>query len=226
MNTAIIVAAGSGTRFDSAMPKQFLDLAGKPVLLHSLQAFQSSRLIDEIILVIGKEHFDKVNQILSSQPISKLRAVVAGDKTRSGSVKSGFDAVDPTSVIVCVHDGVRPLVTVDEIDRTIHSAEEFGAACLTAPVVDTIKSVDYGMITGTIDRSTLRRALTPQAFRHYVLKDALEQDGAGENATDECVLAERAGVMVAIVEGSPKNIKITHRDDLIMAEAIINGVTE
>lgn len=225
MNTAIIVAAGSGTRFDSATPKQFLDLAGKPVLLHSLQAFQSSSLIDEIVVVVSREHMAKLNEILAAAPISKLKAVVAGGKTRSGSVKNGFDAVDPASVIVCVHDGVRPLVTVDEIDRTVKCAEEFGAACLAAPVVDTIKTVDYGMIVGTVDRSTLRRALTPQAFRHYVLKRALEQDSA-EDATDECVLVERSGVMVATVEGSPRNIKITHRDDLLMAEAIMRGTAE
>lgn len=226
MNTAIIVAAGSGTRFDSSTPKQFLDLAGKPVILHTLQVFQAASVIDEIVVVIGNDHISKLDNILAESPISKLKAVVAGGDSRSASVKNGFDAVNPESVIVCVHDGVRPLVTVDEIERTVQCAEEFGAACLTAPVVDTIKTVDYGMIVATVDRSTLRRALTPQAFRHYVLKRALEQDTGSENATDECVLVERSGVMVAVVDGSPRNIKITHREDLIMAEAILKGATE
>ena len=226
MNTAIIVAAGSGTRFDSASPKQFLDLAGKPVILHSLQAFQDSSVIDEIIVVVGNEHIDTLNSIIAGASISKLRAVVAGGASRSESVKNGFDAVDPATVIVCVHDGVRPLVTVDEIARTVKCAEENGAACLTAPVVDTIKSVEYGKIVATIDRTTLRRALTPQAFRHYVLKRALEQSFNAENATDECVLVERSGVIVTTVDGSPRNIKITHREDLIMAEAIIRGAAE
>ncbi|MBK7513015.1 MAG: 2-C-methyl-D-erythritol 4-phosphate cytidylyltransferase [Chloracidobacterium sp.] len=226
MNTAIIVAAGSGTRFDSASPKQFLDLAGKPVLLHSLQSFQDSSVIDEIIVVVGNEHIDRLHSIIAGASITKLRAVVGGGASRSESVKNGFDAVDPATVIVCVHDGVRPLVTVDEIARTVKCAEENGAACLTAPVVDTIKSVEYGKIVATIDRTTLRRALTPQAFRHYVLKRALEQRFNAENATDECVLVERSGVIVTTVDGSPGNIKITHREDLIMAEAIIRGAAE
>ncbi|HQY66040.1 MAG TPA: 2-C-methyl-D-erythritol 4-phosphate cytidylyltransferase [Pyrinomonadaceae bacterium] len=226
MNTAIIVAAGSGTRFDSASPKQFLDLAGKPVLLHSLQSFQDSSVIDEIIVVVGNEHIDRLHSIIAGASITKLRAVVGGGASRSESVKNGFDAVDLATVVVCVHDGVRPLVTVDEIARTVKCAEENGAACLTAPVVDTIKSVEYGKIVATIDRTTLRRALTPQAFRHYVLKRALEQRFNAENATDECVLVERSGVIVTTVDGSPGNIKITHREDLIMAEAIIRGAAE
>ena len=226
MNTAIIVAAGSGTRFDSASPKQFLDLAGKPVLLHSLQSFQDSSVIDEIIVVVGNEHIDRLHSIIAGASITKLRAVVGGGASRSESVKNGFDAVDLATVVVCVHDGVRPLVTVDEIARTFKCAEENGAACLTAPVVDTIKSVEYGKIVATIDRTTLRRALTPQAFRHYVLKRALEQRFNAENATDECVLVERSGVIVTTVDGSPGNIKITHREDLIMAEAIIRGAAE
>jgi 2-C-methyl-D-erythritol 4-phosphate cytidylyltransferase len=122
---------------------------------------------------------------------------------------------------VCVHDGVRPLVTTDEIARTVRCAEENGAACLVAPVTDTIKSVEYGKITGTVDRAKLRRALTPQAFRYDILKQALDGADLDESVTDECVLVEKIGVMVTTVEGSARNIKITHRGDLILAAALL-----
>jgi 2-C-methyl-D-erythritol 4-phosphate cytidylyltransferase len=219
MNTAIIVAAGSGTRFDPATPKQFLDLLGKPVILHTINRFQDCPAIGEIIVVVAELDVDRVRQLASFA--SKVREVVAGGRTRAESVRNGFEAVSHETAIVCVHDGVRPLVTSDEIARTITSAEQNGAACLVAPVTDTIKTVEYGKITGTVDRSTLRRALTPQAFRYSVFRDALDGAELNEDATDECYLVERSGVMITTVEGSARNIKITHREDLTLAEVYL-----
>lgn len=221
MNTAIIVAAGSGTRFDSATPKQFLDLCGKPVILHTLEKFQACPDIDAIVAVVGSGEIDVLRAITFGAGLTKLTDIVAGGKTRVESVSKGFDAIDPATTIVCVHDGVRPLVTVDEIARTVDSALQNGAACLVAPVTDTIKTIDYGKITGTVDRASLRRALTPQAFLYSVLRQALDEAEMDETVTDECLLVERSGVMITVVEGSPRNIKITHREDMTAAEVLI-----
>jgi len=221
MNTAIIVAAGSGTRFDSATPKQFLDLCGKPVILHTLEKFQACPDIDAIVAVVCSGEIDVLRAIAFGAGLTKLTDIVAGGKTRVESVSKGFDAIDPATTIVCVHDGVRPLVTVDEIARTVDSALQNGAACLVAPVTDTIKTIDYDKITGTVDRASLRRALTPQAFLYSVLRQALDEAEMDETVTDECLLVERSGVMITVVEGSPRNIKITHREDMTAAEVLI-----
>lgn len=224
MNTAIIVAAGSGTRFDSATPKQFLDLCGKPVIIQTLEKFERCGAIDAIVAVVGASEIERLAELVVDAGLTKLTTIVAGGASRVESVGNGLAAVDPSTEIVCVHDGVRPLVTVDEIERTVDSAIHNGAACLVAPVTDTIKTTDYNKITGTVDRTSLRRALTPQAFRYAVLRDAFDQGNSEmEKATDECYLVELSGVMISTVEGSPGNIKITHREDLLVAEALMKG---
>jgi 2-C-methyl-D-erythritol 4-phosphate cytidylyltransferase len=219
MNTAIIVAAGSGTRLGSPTPKQFIEILGKPLIMHTIGRFEACVEVDEIVVVVAEADVERMAKAAAG--VSKVSAVVAGGRTRAESVRNGFDAADPASTIVCVHDGVRPLVTSDEIARTLGSAWENGAACLVAAVTDTIKTVEYGKITGTVDRSELRRALTPQAFRYDVLRDAIDASELDENVTDECTMAENIGVVVTAVDGSPRNIKITHREDLVFAEAFL-----
>ncbi|MEP6944318.1 MAG: 2-C-methyl-D-erythritol 4-phosphate cytidylyltransferase [Acidobacteriota bacterium] len=221
MNTAIIVAAGSGKRFDSATPKQFLELKGKPIIIRTLEKFQACDSIDAIVVVTRESDIKMLGSLAADAGISKLRSVVAGGGSRAESMRKGFAAVDPATTVVCVHDGVRPFVTVDEIDGTIDAAVHFAAACLVALVTDTIKIVDYNKITGTIDRTTLRRALTPQAFRYGILSKALENAELSDAVTDECSLVENTGVMITTVEGSPRNIKITHAEDMILAEAFL-----
>ena len=216
--TAIIVAAGSGSRFKSDTPKQFLEINGKPVIEHTLDRFQSARSVDSIVLVLAAD------QTLDTSAFSKVAKVVAGGSTRAESVRNGLVAAD--SNIVAVHDGARPLVTVDEIERTIAKAKETGAACLAAPVTDTIKSIRGGEISDTLDRDMLRRALTPQAFKTEVLRKAFEKVDLNESVTDECYLVEKLGHPIAIVEGSSRNIKITHPEDLILAEALLNSKLE
>jgi 2-C-methyl-D-erythritol 4-phosphate cytidylyltransferase len=122
--------------------------------------------------------------------------------------------------IVAVHDGARPLVSTDEIDRTVAKAKEMGAACLVAPVTDTIKSIRGNEISGTLDRNKLRRALTPQAFKFEVLRRAFETGELDEDVTDECFLVEKLGHPIAFVEGSVRNFKITNPEDLRLAEII------
>jgi len=217
--TAIIVAAGSGSRFNSETPKQFLELNGKPVIEHALDNFEAAPSVDSIVLVLPperKDHFD-------TERFPKITSIVAGGGTRAASVANGLAAVPVETEIVAVHDGARPLVTIDEIESTIDAASRSGAACLVAPVTDTIKSVLGNEIAATVDRSILRRALTPQAFRIEVLTKAFENADLDESITDECFLVERLGHPIQIVEGSLRNIKITHREDLAVAEALIRS---
>ena len=222
MNTAIIVAAGSGQRFAADQPKQFIDILGKPLIIHTLERFEACRAIDEIILVLSKSGRDQFQVSNLRSEITKLRSIVTGGSTRAESVKNGLDAVDPaTANIVAVHDGARPLVTVDEITRTVEKADETGAACLVAEVTDTIKEIDGEYISGTVDRRKLRRALTPQAFRFDIIKQAFEAIDLSASVTDECYLVEKLGVKIAFVEGSGRNIKVTRAEDLIFAKALL-----
>ncbi|MEP7149175.1 MAG: 2-C-methyl-D-erythritol 4-phosphate cytidylyltransferase [Acidobacteriota bacterium] len=220
--TAIIVAAGTGSRFKSETPKQFLDLAGKPVIEHTLRRFQSAPSVDAIILVLAKDHI----RLFDTPELAKPLKIVAGGPTRAHSVLNGINAVEPTTRIVAVHDGARPFVSVDEIERTIEKANEMGAACLVGPVIDTIKTIRGNEISGTLDRRKLRRAMTPQAFRIEVLRRAFEMGELDESVTDECYLVEKLGHPIEFIEGSSRNIKITHADDLVLARALVEDVTE
>ncbi|MFN0278197.1 MAG: 2-C-methyl-D-erythritol 4-phosphate cytidylyltransferase [Pyrinomonadaceae bacterium] len=221
MNTAIIVAAGSGQRFGS-QPKQFANLLGKPIIIHTLERFAACPKIDEIVLVLsddGREYFDR---IINQFEISNLRSIIGGGKTRAESVKKGLDSIAANADdIVAIHDGARPLVSVDEITRTVEKATQTGAACLVVDVTDTIKEIDGEHILRTIDRSKLRRAVTPQAFRYDILKRAFKGVDLTESITDECYLVERLDVKIAWVKGNSRNIKITRPEDLLFAELTI-----
>lgn len=226
LNTAIVVAAGSGKRFGAQKAKQFLELAGKPVVVHALLAFQNCAAIDEIVLVLPAAETAVFQSLVSQHEIGKLKKVVAGGEKRAASVKNGLNHVSAETRIVAVHDGARPLVTPEEITRTIEKAAEIGAAILAAPVTDTIKEVsNAGKIVQTVDRSRLRRALTPQCFRIEILRRAFaEFADFNEIATDESFLVEKLGTTVSIVEGNPRNIKITVPEDLILAEALLKTI--
>lgn len=221
MNTAIIAAAGSGQRFNSKIPKQFLEIGGKPILLHSIERFDACELIDEIVVVISADEIEKFSTRPDFASIQHLK-FIAGGATRAQSVYNGLMAVDAATEIVAVHDGARPLVTPEEIARTIERARETGAACLTAPVTDTIKEVDEGWIIGTVDRRMLRRAMTPQAFKYELLLEAFRGRDLRDEITDECYLVEQLGHKIASVAGGTRNIKITHQEDLRLAEAFLS----
>ncbi|HEX7332073.1 MAG TPA: 2-C-methyl-D-erythritol 4-phosphate cytidylyltransferase [Pyrinomonadaceae bacterium] len=223
MNIAIIAAAGAGTRMASDRPKQFLLLAGTPVIFHTLKVFEQCDSIDEVIVVLPAEESAGFLSLAGKFGVRKLARVVPGGATRADSVKRGLMAIrSATAEIVAVHDGVRPFVTVEEIDATVAAAKADGAAILVAPVTDTIKLVGDEAVVKTLDRGTLRRALTPQCFRYEFLREAYQQVDVNDPAlTDESVLVERLGKRVSIVEGSARNIKITTAADLAIAEAIL-----
>ena len=224
MNTAIIVAAGTGSRFALTQPKQFVEILGKPLIIHTLERFEACPLVDEIILVLSLDGCSEFAKLNGHNEIKKLRSVATGGKTRAASVLNGLNRIDAAKAkIVAVHDGARPLVTVDEIARTIEKAAETGAACLVADVSDTIKEIEGDFITGTIDRAGLRRALTPQAFRYDILRRAFDGVDLSESITDECYLVEKLGVKIGLVEGSSRNIKITRVEDIDMATVYLSG---
>ena len=226
MNVAIVVAAGKGTRLGGNQPKQFLELCGVPIIIHTLRQFERCEEINEIIVVVPAEETAAFSSLAHKFELSKLSGVVAGGATRAQSVLRGLNAIS-NAEIVAVHDGVRPFVTPDEIDRVVRAARASGAAILVAPVADTIKDIENGRVTRTLPRNALRRALTPQCFRYDLLKRAYDQldevEAAGIEVTDDSLLVERLSVEIIAVEGSARNIKITEEGDLAFAETLLKG---
>ena len=227
MNVAIVVAAGKGTRLGGNQPKQFLELGGVPIIFHTLRQFDRCKEINEVIVVVPAEDTAAFSSLATKFETHKVSRVVAGGATRAQSVRSGLNAISDAE-IVAVHDGVRPFVTPDEIDRVVAMARESGAAILVAPVADTIKETESGRVSRTLPRHNLRRALTPQCFRYDLLKHAYEQldeiEGAGIDVTDDSLLVDRLGAEIVAVEGSARNIKITANEDLALADAILREV--
>jgi 2-C-methyl-D-erythritol 4-phosphate cytidylyltransferase len=224
MNIAIIAAAGTGTRMASDRPKQFLLLAGTPIIFHTLKVFEQCESIHEVILVLPAEESAGFVSAAGKYGLRKVARVIPGGATRADSVKRGLMAIRPaTAEIVAVHDGVRPFVTVEEIDAVVAAAQTDGAAILVAPVTDTIKQVEDHHVVKTLDRGGLRRALTPQCFRYDLLRQAYQAADVTDPAvTDESVLVEQLGISVSFVEGNSRNIKITTVEDLAVAEAILD----
>ena len=225
MNVAIIAAAGQGSRMGGKRAKQFLELAGRPIIIHTIQAFEACEAIQEIIVVLPPADVRGFSAIARPYNLGKVRAVVPGGVTRASSVLHGLQALERQEKdIVAVHDGSRPLVTTAEISRTVQAAEVSGAAILAAPIVDTVKEVRDGVVTATVPRNDLRRALTPQCFRYEILRQAYEQvDELDATLTDESSLVERLGMAVTVIEGSSRNIKVTRPEDLVIAEALLKS---
>ena len=225
MNVAILVGGGRGVRFGGDRPKQFLELNGTPIIVHTLRQFELSRQIDQVVVVLPAPEINFFQSLGDKFDLKKISRVVAGGETRAQSVKSGLAAIEQAEV-VAVHDAVRPLVTHDEIDRVVVAAAESGAAILVAAVSETIKEVKDNRVARTVARADLRRALTPQSFHFDILKRAYEQldqlESSGVEVTDDSFLVERLGVAVTLVEGNARNIKITTPEDLAMAEALLH----
>lgn len=225
MNIAIIAAAGAGTRMASNQPKQFLLLAGTPVIIHTLRVFEQCESIHEVIVVLPAAESAGFLSLAGKHGLRKVSRVVPGGATRADSVKRGLLAIRAaTAEIVAVHDGVRPFVTAEEIDTVVAAAQADGAAILVAPVTDTIKQVGDQRVVRSLDRGELRRALTPQCFRYDVLRQAYQTaDVTDPSVTDESVLVEKLGVPISVIDGNPRNIKITTVVDLAIAEAMLTA---
>jgi 2-C-methyl-D-erythritol 4-phosphate cytidylyltransferase len=217
---AIIVAAGKGERF-GAPDKVFLPVGGRPLLAHVLTATEQSRSIRDVILVVGEHTRATSLDLVDEGGWSKVRAVVPGGARRQDSVAAGLAALSPDVEIVAIHDGARPLVTAALFDACVSSAIANGAAIAAAPIADTLKRVAAGKIAETVSRQHLWAAQTPQAFRVDLLKQAFERAVREHlDVTDEASMFEAMGVPVAIVQSTTANLKITHQDDLWIAEAL------
>ncbi|MDF2925301.1 MAG: 2-C-methyl-D-erythritol 4-phosphate cytidylyltransferase [Paenibacillaceae bacterium] len=216
----IVVAAGKGTRMGSAVSKQYLPLAGKPVLVHTMEAFEKMELVHSVVLVIGAGDEEYCSGLVRRYGLVKVSAIVTGGADRQASVYQGLQALDPEVEWVLVHDGVRPFISAEEAAGCLEAARAHGAAVLAVPVKDTIKVVGaQGRIESTPERSTLWAIQTPQAFRVTELAAAHELAcREGYSGTDDAMLVERAGQAVYVVEGSYANIKITTPEDLEWAE--------
>ncbi len=222
--TAVIIpAAGYGTRMHSATPKQYLDLNGKPILEHTIAAFFKSSCISEIIIAVPAEHLEQTKKLLAPYyNRGKDIILLAGGKRRQDSVYKGLQAVPKECEIVLVHDGARPLITQGLIMRCCDEALKSGAAIAAVPVKDTLKKGDNsGCIAGTIDRTSLYHAQTPQAARRELLQQAYNKNG-DRDVTDEASLLEYAGIPVKLVTGEETNIKITNPQDLQVAAKLLN----
>lgn len=217
--SAIIVAAGAGTRFGE--PKQFAYLKGKPVLEWTLETFQAHPEVDSIVLVLPDDEGLKHYQMRYSKVVDCVR----GGERRQDSVWQGFRLLDAAAPeVILVHDGARPLIGAELISRVIAAARADGAAVPVLAIEDTVKEVREGRVAGTVDRTVLARAQTPQGFRFEVLKKALEAARRDRfYGTDEAALAERLGIPVTAVAGDPRNVKITTQVDMNIAEALLDA---
>ena len=222
-NVAIITAAGIGKRMNANQPKQYLELAGRPILSHTLEKFERAKSVDAIVLVCDVSSLSLVKSvILKKYPSPKVKWVVSGGVKRQDSVHAGIKAIPMGTQNICVHDGVRPFITPELIDKSFEEAENHGACIVAIPMKDTIKRVDNeGRIVETVERAGLWRAQTPQTFKYEIIETAMKQAMTeGFYGTDEAMLVERLGHEIYILSGDEKNIKITTPEDLIIAEAI------
>ena len=226
-NTAIVLAAGQGKRMHTKIQKQFLEIKGYPVLYYSLRCFQDSPLIEDIILVTGEESVLYCQkEIVDKYGFTKVTKVISGGKERYDSVYQGLLACE-NSDYVLIHDGARPFVTEEILERGLTGAEETGACAVGMPSKDTVKIVDEsGYIAETPDRSKVWMIQTPQIFQYALIRSAHESIRTREmsNVTDDAMVVEQeTGIKVRLAEGSYQNIKITTPEDLGVAELFLGN---
>jgi 2-C-methyl-D-erythritol 4-phosphate cytidylyltransferase len=223
---AIIPAAGIGARMGLTKAKQFIDLCGKPILAVTLSHFQRCNLIDRIVTVVSQKDIDYCKRdIVDRYKLSKVFKVIIGGKRRQDSVRKGLEAVANSCKWVLIHDGVRPLVTTELLERVIKTAKDFRAVITGLPVKETVKEIDnQGRVIRSVDRRHLWLIQTPQIFRwediHMAHQKSLTHDW--EEATDDSFLIEKMGIPVKIIEGEEDNIKVTTSQDLDMARFLIS----
>ncbi len=223
--TAIILAGGEGSRMESDTPKQLLPLNGKPVIAHTLSAFEASKSIREIVLVSRKEEIDTYTAMKEAYGLTKLRRIVLGGERRQDSAMEGFKAISDETEVVLIHDGARCLVTDDIITRVARTALAKGSAIAAERVSSTVKRVGGGgLIEETLDRNSIWLAQTPQGFKTETYRAALylHLKKNGGEVTDDAMLAEEIDLPVFAVECSSDNLKITTPRDLRLASVILD----
>lgn len=214
---AVIAAGGSSSRM--GFDKLTADLCGLPVLIHTINAFEDSDLIDEIVVVTREEHIPALLADVKYQGFKKLHSIVKGGTSRQQSVYAGVCACAADVQYVCIHDGARPLVTDAVIEASVGAAVRYGAATAAVPAKDTIKRRKGDFVAETLPRETLMQIQTPQVFKKDLYLRAYEQ--SGQDYSDDCQLLESMGLPVAFSQGDYKNIKLTTEEDFILAEAFL-----
>ena len=220
--SAVVVAAGSSTRMGT--DKLMLTLGGIPVIVRTLKAVEAAPSVDEIILVTREDMMVPLSQLCQEFALTKVTKVIRGGKTRTESVRLGTLEASGDAQVIAIHDGARPLVTTEIIENAIAQALESGAAAPAVPVKDTIKVARKGMVESTPDRASLYAVQTPQVFEASLIRAALQKaldDGA--ELTDDCSAVERLGMKVVLTEGDVRNLKLTTPEDILTAEALLEG---
>lgn len=216
---AVIVAAGSATRM-GGIDKVMAELRGEPMIVRTVRAFQQCDAIREIVIVTREDLIRPISALCAK--MDKVKAVVAGGKTRQESVWLGLNSLSKDVKLAAIHDGARPLITQAVIDRTVRAAHSYGAAAPAIAVKDTVKVVKSGLVMATPDRDSLRAVQTPQVFDFDLLRGALKKaEAEGASVTDDCSAVELMGMSVKIVEGDEENIKVTTPMDLKIAELLL-----
>lgn len=220
---ALVLAAGRGERFGAGQPKAFLPLAGRPLVVHAVEALAACDAIDWIVAVLPAAEIGRLAAAQwSAVATRKILASVAGGAERQDSMRAGLSALPADVELVAIHDAARPLVRPSDVARVVAAATRSGAALLAVPVRDTLKRVREGRVVETPPREGLWAAQTPQVFRAALLREALAKARADAfQGTDDAQLVERLGYAVQIVEGDPSNLKITWPADLAWAEACV-----
>lgn len=226
---AVIVAGGSGKRMGMKIKKQFIELEGKAILAHTIEAFNKCKVIDEIIVVVGKEDIAKVKtEIVSRYDYDKVIQIIEGGTERQESVYNGLMAVTKEVQYVMIHDGARPFISQEILEKALIMTKEKHATVVAVPVKDTIKVVNGALeVEATPNRSTLWSVQTPQSFKKELLIKAYGY--AKEKSlivTDDSMLVEAYGKKVHVVEGDYNNIKITTSEDLVLGQAILMNKTK
>ena len=223
MLTAIIVAAGSSQRM--GFDKLFAILGDKPVVVHTLQAFEDAECVDEIILVGRDDRLAELQELVRRSELIKVRHVVPGGIQRQDSVRAGLDLLDSAASSVAVHDAARPLITVEKIGRVFAESQIYGAAALAEPITDTLKRADEeSFVCGHVDRAHLYAMQTPQIFsRDLLLKAYLAVAEKNLSVTDEVSAVAHLGAKVRLVTNDEFNPKITYSRDLLLAESFLRG---
>ena len=215
----VIVAAGSASRM-GGIDKVMADLGGEPMIVRTVRAFQNCDAIASIVIVTREDLIRPISDLC--RDMKKVAAVVAGGKSRQESVHLGLNALPKGTKLAAVHDGARPLVSWQVIDRVVRAANTYGAAAPAIPVKDTIKVVQGGLVKETPDRSSLMAVQTPQVFDFDLLRGALKKaEEDGTQVTDDCSAVERTGMRIKIVEGDERNLKVTTPMDLKIAELLL-----
>ena len=224
-NYGIILASGGGVRFGQDLPKQFVKIGSKTVLEHTIEIFEASPNIDQIIVVVSKEHYDYAQKIISNNNYEKLYKLVNGGITRQESSSNGVNSIEDEEANVIIHDCARPLLTQELLNSCIKALDKYDAVALGIPSTDTLWEIDEsGFIKDIPDRMHYRLAQTPQCFKLSIIKKAHALSVADKNSTDDCTLVLKNNLgKIRVIEGGVNNIKITYQKDMYLAEYLLSN---